>query len=108
MCICLYEFDRHGRAGTSGYTDIRVHLGGLPLCRKGSGPESEPKPRRQKPRISILQASGVCACACVCMCVPTPRVTVLGHSLWMKVIASGGQPAAEAQNLVCVSANVCV
>lgn len=29
--------------------------------------------------------------------VATSRVTVPGHSVWMKVIASGGWPAAETQ-----------
>lgn len=98
MCARLYKYDRHGRARTSDHAAIGVHLGGLPLCRKGSGPESEPKLRRQKPRIGIQQVSSVCVCLCVCgcACLPTPRVTVPGHSLWMKVIASGGQPAAEA------------
>lgn len=113
MCVRArpYECDRHGRAGASDHAAIRVHLGGLPLWRKGSGPESEPKLHRQKPRISIQQVCSVCACvsvsASVHLCVPTPRVTVPGHSLWMKVIASGGQPAAEAQRW-CVRVCVCV
>ncbi len=115
VCVCVCVCAGHGRAGTGDHAAIGVHLGGLPLCRKGSAPESEPKPHRQKPRISIQQVSGVCSCACVCMCVcvcvcvclPTPRVTVPGHSLWMKVIASGGQPAAEAQRwCVCQSVYV--
>lgn len=48
-------------------------------------------------------AAGSLVCVCVCVfvwvwkCVATSRVTVPGHSVWMKAIASGGWPAAETQ-----------
>lgn len=57
----------------------------------------------------------MCVCArawllCLneCVCASPQGGTVPGHSVWMKVIASGGQPAAEAQLRFCVLAFVCV
>lgn len=64
----------HGQIRTSDHAVIRVHLGGLSLCWKGSAAELEPR-------------------------------TVPGHSVWMKVIASGGWPAAETQ---CPYVGMCV
>lgn len=51
-------------------------------------------------RVQGQHAAGTVVCVGV-KCVATPRVTVPGHSVWMKVIASGGWPAAETQ---CASA----
>lgn len=93
VCMCtfiahervFYKSDQHGQIRTSGHAVIRVHLGGLSLCWKGSAAESEP-------RINMQQAQ---LCVWVWKRVATSRVPVPGHTVWMKVIASGGWPAAE-------------
>lgn len=93
VCMCtyiahervFYKSDQHGQIRTSGHAVIRVHLGGLSLCWKGSAAESEP-------RINMQQAL---LCVWVWKRVATSRVPVPGHTVWMKVIASGGWPAAE-------------
>lgn len=103
VCVCtfiayecvFYESDQHGQIRTSDHAVIRVHLGGLSLCWKGSAAESEP-------RISMQSAQ---LCVWVWKHVATSRVTVLGHSVWMKVIASGGWPAAET---LCASVWICM
>jgi len=83
-CVCVFErtlFDRHAWAGTSDHAAIRVHLGGLPLCREGSAPEWKPKLHRHKPKISIQQVSAVCACVHVYVC-PNPK----GSSSWSQSV----------------------
>lgn len=52
---------------------------------------------RSRVRTQNQHAAGSVVCVRVWKCAATPRGTVTGHSVWMKVIAGGGQPAAETQ-----------
>lgn len=84
--ICVGGFeecDQHGRIKPRGQAVIRLLLGGL-------SPGQSQNPGSVCSRVSSV-------CVWVWKRLATPGVAVPGHSVWMEVIASGGQPATETQ-----------